>query len=66
MWQGLCNSMVFVCLPVCPIYIPLQQCLAGLLFFSPWASDIDGLLQQAMAHSSTKVSSRCEQCHADS
>jgi len=37
--------------------------VAGLLLRAPRAGDIDRLLQQATAHSSTAVSSKCEQCH---
>jgi len=37
--------------------------VAGLLLRATRAGDIDRLLQQATAHSSTAVSSKCEQCH---
>jgi len=51
-----------VCPSVCPFYRPLQQRAAGLLLWARRASDIDRLLQQATAHSSTAASSKCEDC----
>ena len=46
-----------------PMYWPLQQPVAGLLLWVLQAGDIVQLLQQATAHSSTAVGSKCWQCH---
>ena len=50
---------------VFPVYRPLQHAACGgFAAVGPArAGDIDRLLQQATAHSSTAVSGKCEQCH---
>jgi len=59
--QALCNGRVSVRLCVCSIYQPLQQHAAGLLLVALTAADVEG--PAATSHSSTAVSSKCEQCH---
>ena len=65
MRQGLCDDAVSVCLSVLSC---TARCAVGLLLWAPRVVDIDQLLHGARicsrrGHSSTAVSSKCEQCH---